>query len=681
FSLCLLNSLCFAGGEFKALGNSIQELNKAMETAAMNPMDDWRRAAVKKAYLKVPSAVSGMAQVYFSGQLGDRHFPMMQGILGNMVDLEAPEKYYQYTRKPGAEIEFERSGSGTGETGSSHQGFRFNNEKGSTSSNNSANKQLPNAVSKGNVVLQNEHILDDASVSSIPSLREEVSSVPSSQPMQTSAEQAQELKTLPQPSNEAGQWLGKTQNTSPDAFETEVARDLADIESSQSSSYTNDHSPLSEDFFKKLQQGDPNNRKKNKNLKKSGKRSDLWQKVWRFVKNTILIPDAYAEPEGREEGQGSGQILSALSTMLMAAAMAGAQVGVAAINADAQKYGDRLAAEAQAQATEAQLASNLKSLETQKELTQQSLAANRENAERARQSNENIHRQEIAYMTQKNSSDLSMMMLQMQQTAQQQQNLIALTRETERAKTEVALKTAEAQANATLAQAGIKVGLPAANSGTSIPTGSLAVKQIGQNYSSSSAPARSGSVPASQMPGSPVTVASTAAPGAPAAPTGGSTPVPASGRAALMDPHKHLLAFALEPSAPSIGSSDSAKFGFASSNSVSVARSQATQPTSMIQSPMSQVGRALFKALMQNCEASGSEENRRCVVQPQAPKTDLERFRKDLDLAARTNSQSYAESLATRYITPPRKPYSEQHARTLLPTNNAQVRGHEHTQH
>ncbi len=85
---------------FKGMVLTIAMVNKAMQDAAENPMDEWRRANVRTALAMMPAALAGLAGEFSKRSLGDSNLPKVQAILGGFVDVNAADKYKKFLAKP-----------------------------------------------------------------------------------------------------------------------------------------------------------------------------------------------------------------------------------------------------------------------------------------------------------------------------------------------------------------------------------------------------------------------------------------------------------------------------------------------------------------------------------------------------------------------------------------------------
>lgn len=97
---------------FVNLYGVILRVNTSMKIAAMNPMDRWRRQAVREAVAQIPPALIGLAEVFESGKLHDGDYQYVMGMLGGFVDQKsAPEIYSKFLKKPSADL-IPKAGSG-----------------------------------------------------------------------------------------------------------------------------------------------------------------------------------------------------------------------------------------------------------------------------------------------------------------------------------------------------------------------------------------------------------------------------------------------------------------------------------------------------------------------------------------------------------------------------------------
>lgn len=70
--------------------DAISNLNRAMEIAAVNPMDEWRREEVRKAMSAVPTAVASVAASFSSNVMGNSSLPLVLSMMGGAIDQNAP---------------------------------------------------------------------------------------------------------------------------------------------------------------------------------------------------------------------------------------------------------------------------------------------------------------------------------------------------------------------------------------------------------------------------------------------------------------------------------------------------------------------------------------------------------------------------------------------------------------
>jgi hypothetical protein len=97
---------------FVNLYGVILRVNTSMKIAAMNPMDRWRRQAVREAVAQIPPALIGLAEVFESGKLHDGDYQYVMGMLGGFVDQKsAPEIYSKFLKKPSSDL-IPKAGSG-----------------------------------------------------------------------------------------------------------------------------------------------------------------------------------------------------------------------------------------------------------------------------------------------------------------------------------------------------------------------------------------------------------------------------------------------------------------------------------------------------------------------------------------------------------------------------------------
>jgi|GEM_PF-3762083 len=97
---------------FVNLYGVILRVNTSMKIAAQNPMDRWRRQAVREAVAQIPPALIGLAEVFESGKLHDGDYQYVMGMLGGFVDQKsAPEIYSKFLKKPSTDL-IPKAGSG-----------------------------------------------------------------------------------------------------------------------------------------------------------------------------------------------------------------------------------------------------------------------------------------------------------------------------------------------------------------------------------------------------------------------------------------------------------------------------------------------------------------------------------------------------------------------------------------
>jgi hypothetical protein len=89
-------------GSMQTANTALQNLNKAMASAAQNPNDDWRRDEVRKAVQAVPSAVQGVASTFAAHTMGNSALPFVLSTLGAAIDVDAPNSFDKYLKTPEA---------------------------------------------------------------------------------------------------------------------------------------------------------------------------------------------------------------------------------------------------------------------------------------------------------------------------------------------------------------------------------------------------------------------------------------------------------------------------------------------------------------------------------------------------------------------------------------------------
>ncbi|NBX75342.1 MAG: hypothetical protein EBQ92_02175 [Proteobacteria bacterium] len=89
-------------GSMQTANTALQNLNKAMESAAQNPNDDWRRDEVRKAVQAVPSAVQGVASTFAVNSMANSALPFVLSTLGAAIDVDAPNSFDKHLKTPEA---------------------------------------------------------------------------------------------------------------------------------------------------------------------------------------------------------------------------------------------------------------------------------------------------------------------------------------------------------------------------------------------------------------------------------------------------------------------------------------------------------------------------------------------------------------------------------------------------
>ncbi|MFM8270036.1 MAG: hypothetical protein ACKN9V_07590, partial [Pseudomonadota bacterium] len=90
-------------GSMKQADAALQNLNKAMETAAQNPNDDWRREEVRKAVQAVPGAVQAVASTFAAHTMANSALPFVLSTLGAAIDVDAPNSFDKHLKNPNPE--------------------------------------------------------------------------------------------------------------------------------------------------------------------------------------------------------------------------------------------------------------------------------------------------------------------------------------------------------------------------------------------------------------------------------------------------------------------------------------------------------------------------------------------------------------------------------------------------
>src|SRR5262245_12544608 len=89
---------------FAGVIGAIAKTNAAMQDAAKNPMDDWRRQNVRAAISQMPAAIIGLAKEFQNGKLHDDDFPRIQKLLGGFVDLSVGKRFEDFLARPSQDL-------------------------------------------------------------------------------------------------------------------------------------------------------------------------------------------------------------------------------------------------------------------------------------------------------------------------------------------------------------------------------------------------------------------------------------------------------------------------------------------------------------------------------------------------------------------------------------------------
>lgn len=437
--------------EFLTMVAVIRETNANMNQAALNPMDEWRREAVRASIRKFPPALIGLAQAFESGKLHDGDYQFVMGLLGGFVDTKsAPQIYAQFLKNPspsliprvGGPLQSEINSGGNSGSGNSaklvmdesqSQGANY---KGGASSSNSAQRVLGAEYAD----------LSKMEVESEPSVTE---------PTRTPAQASNSTTTRAQEINQIASELENLEVNTTEEAPTQPAE-----------------KPVS----------------RMKRVGKPGAKNGakFWTPRWDilFVK-TLLIQEAHAEApppppggggqqqqSGCQNGQcgggqgGSGSGSDSAAALFGAAAImaAIAPVIAASIQADADKEIAKTNAEAQVQMTEitAQNAENLAMIQQQTTMYQTQTAATT-----ADKNNQAAMEQLNAQLAQLESSQQKQYELEQQQLqAEIAYNNARL--EQAAAEQQAALAQAQAEANQQLVMAGLSNGTVPGNSASDL---------------------------------------------------------------------------------------------------------------------------------------------------------------------------------------------------------------------
>ena len=85
---------------FVNLVAAIARTNLAMQQAAENPEDAWRRQAVHDAVAAMPAAIIGLAGEFQAGKLKNEDLPGVQAMLGGFIDVNAADGYKKFMSHP-----------------------------------------------------------------------------------------------------------------------------------------------------------------------------------------------------------------------------------------------------------------------------------------------------------------------------------------------------------------------------------------------------------------------------------------------------------------------------------------------------------------------------------------------------------------------------------------------------
>ena len=85
---------------FVNLIGAIARTNMAMQQAAENPQDTWRRQAVHDAVAAMPAAIIGLAAEFQAGKLKNEDLPGVQAMLGGFIDVNAADGYKKFMNHP-----------------------------------------------------------------------------------------------------------------------------------------------------------------------------------------------------------------------------------------------------------------------------------------------------------------------------------------------------------------------------------------------------------------------------------------------------------------------------------------------------------------------------------------------------------------------------------------------------
>lgn len=369
----------FANPKYKMLILTVAMLNKAMQDAANNPMDEWRRANVQRAIQLLPPALIALAGEYQNGNLDGHDFQQAYKVVAMFVDQAAADGYKKFLNKPDRNFipalpaNFPKveapsvPGGLTGPSGSGSGGRERLAIDESRSAQGIASVDAPK-----NAALSSELVNLSAvrpSSGSMPAAREKlrfdenatadtgVARVEASAPSntgRTAAEAAPAWQSSSPAVREAQRDLSKIEQRvgSTDlTIRTDSGRTPAGVRASEEErEEAKDEKVLESvgaDSEKEAKEGrKPRVRKSLKEGKKTSAIDRVFHWSLRLAESTILPGRAFAEEGGGGEAAqfasamlfGAAAVIGAIAPIIVANTQAKADKAIARMNADTQKY-------------------------------------------------------------------------------------------------------------------------------------------------------------------------------------------------------------------------------------------------------------------------------------------------------------------------------------------------------
>lgn len=104
FAMAVSTSEVLGNAAIIVLIQKTQALNTAMANASKNPMNESYRQEVRQAISALPAAMMLVASEFDRGTFHDGDLAFVKGILGNVVDVDAPQKFSRFLQKPDASL-------------------------------------------------------------------------------------------------------------------------------------------------------------------------------------------------------------------------------------------------------------------------------------------------------------------------------------------------------------------------------------------------------------------------------------------------------------------------------------------------------------------------------------------------------------------------------------------------